>query len=298
MNRPVRPNLFVVGAMKSGTTTLHRYLRTHPHVFMSSDPKEPTFFLTREQLLDVLPGVEKRGYWRGEDRYLELFSDAGDCPIVGEASANYARLPRVQGVADRVAAFNPDARIVYLMRDPVERTLSHYWYMVRFFEEKRAPLTAVREDPDLTETSHYAMQLEPWLARFGPGRVYTLTMERLRDDAQGTMSELFGWLGVDASFILPNLGEHANAAPEEIAQVRGSGGLQRFRNSALWNAIGPLVPPPLRRLGRGMAQRKIERERVDMAPAREYLAELHRPQVRRLEALLGRSYPEWKSVKP
>jgi hypothetical protein len=292
----IRPNLFVVGAMRSGTTTLHRYLRTHPQVFMSSDPKEPTWFLTREQLLDVLPGVEKRGFWRSEERYLELFKDADDRPVVGEASANYARLPRVGGVAERVAAFNPRARIVYLMRDPVERTISHYWYMVRFFEEKRAPLTAVREDADLTETSHYALQLEPWLAHFGAGNVYTLTMERLRDDAQGTMSALFEWLGVGADFELPNVGEHANAAPEAVAQVRGSGRLERFRRSALWNAVGPLVPPSLRRLGRGLSQRKVERNDPEMAAVRAYLADLHGPQVRRLEAMFGRSYPEWKSV--
>ena len=126
-----RPNLFLVGSMKSGTTSLHRHLARHPQIFMTMDPKEPIYFLTREQLLDVLPGVEKRGFWRGEDTYLALFEGAGHHPIIGEASANYARLNRVQGVPERVAAFNPEARILFIARDPIEHTISHYWYMVQ-----------------------------------------------------------------------------------------------------------------------------------------------------------------------
>ena len=144
--RTNRPNLFVVGAAKAGTSSLHRYLQTHPQVFMTTDPKEPTYFLTREQLLDVLPGVEKRGFWKSEENYLRLFDGADDRPVIGEASANYARLPRVPGVAERVAAFNPSARIVYIMRDPIERTISHYWYNVRFKGERRAMATRSRRN--------------------------------------------------------------------------------------------------------------------------------------------------------
>jgi hypothetical protein len=296
VNQTVRPNLFVVGAMRSGTTTFHRHLLAHPQVFMSSDPKEPSYFLTREQLLDVQPGLERRGFWRGEERYLELFKDAGNAPVVGEASANYARLPRVGGVAERVCEFNPQARIIYLMRDPVERTISHYWYMVRHFGETRDPLTALREEPDYTATSHYALQLRPWLQCFGTTNVYVLTMEQLLRDPQATMSQVYYWLGVDPGFVLPNPAEHQNAAPLQMRQVRGAGHAQRFRHSALWNAIGPLVPARLRRLGRGLSERKVARTAVDLGPVRSHLVELHTPQVRQLEALLGQEYPEWTSV--
>jgi hypothetical protein len=292
----VRPNLFVIGAMRSGTTTFHRHLLAHPQVFMSSDPKEPCYFLTRDQLLDVQPGLEKRGFWRGEGHYLELFKDAGDRPIVGEASANYARLPRVSGVAARVAAFNPQARIVYLMRDPVERTISHYWYMVRHFNEQRDPSSALREEPDYTATSHYAMQLQPWLAHFGGPHVYTLTMEQLLRDPQAAMSSVYAWLGVDPAFVLPNPAEHQNAAPQQLRQVRGAGHAQRFRHSTFWNAVGPLVPARLRQLGRSMSERQVARAAVDMSAVRRYLADLHTPQVRQLEALLGREFPEWTSI--
>ena len=61
-----RPNFFLVGSMRSGTTSLHRHLTRHPEIFMSTDPKEPSYFLEREQLLEVFPEVEKRGFWKAE----------------------------------------------------------------------------------------------------------------------------------------------------------------------------------------------------------------------------------------
>lgn len=291
-----KPNLFLVGSMKAGTTSLARYLGTHPQIFMTSDPKEPTYFLTREQLLDALPGVEKRGFWRGEEYYLELFQAAGDRPIVGEASANYARLNRVTGVAERIAAFNPQARIVFLMRDPVERTISHYWYMVRFFEERRDLLTALAEEPDYTDTSHYALQLRPYLSLFGADRVHVLTTEALRDRPAETMSGLFRWLGVDDSFVPPNVRERANQAPEVIAQVRGRGMLHRFRTSWLWNAIGPLVPKQLRAAGRQLSEKPVERRQVDPAAARKFLRPRQRAETAELARLLGRTFPEWTTL--
>ncbi|MEQ9639015.1 MAG: sulfotransferase [Alphaproteobacteria bacterium] len=296
MSAAPRPNFFVVGSMKSGTTSLHRYLVRHPQIFMTENPKEPTYFLEREQLLDVLPGVEKLGFWRGEQNYLDLFAGAGDCPVIGEASANYARLNRVQGVPERVADFSPDARILFIARDPVERTISHYWYMVRFFEERRDMLSAIREEPDYTETSDYAMQLKAWLARFPEQRVKFITTEALRDRPEATMSDVFAWLGVDADFVPPNLAERANEAPEVLQQVRGKGLLHRFRHSGLWNAVGPLVPQGLRQSARRLSEKPVERVAVDRTEAVDYLRTIQRQQADELAALLGRRFPEWTTL--
>ncbi len=291
-----KPNLFVVGSMKAGTTSLARYLGTHPEIFMTSDPKEPTYFLTREQLLDVLPGVEKRGFWRGEEHYLKLFEAAGDRPVVGEASANYARLPRVSGVPQKIHAFNPDARILFILRDPVARTISHYWYMVRFFGERRDLLTAIREDPDYVETSDYAMQMRPYLSLFGRERVLTMTTEALAAEPHATMAGVYRWLGVNDAFRAPNLDERANETPDVVTQVRGSGALHRFRQSRLWNGLGPLVPASLRGFGRRFSEKPVERRSVDPAAARRHLRPIQRPQVEALEELLGRPFPEWTTL--
>ncbi len=108
--------------MKSGTTSLHSYLATHPQIFMSLN-KEPEYFAKQE-------------VFKGEDWYLSLFRSAAGIQIVGESSTTYARLPYFPGVPDRIAKFNPEARFIYVMRDPVERSISQYWFRVALFRRK------------------------------------------------------------------------------------------------------------------------------------------------------------------
>ena len=86
----LRPNLFVIGAMKSGTTSLHAYLGSHPQIFMCPE-KEPSFF-AKETISS-----------RGEDWYLKLFAAAGSKPVIGESSTAYSRIPLFPGVPERIA---------------------------------------------------------------------------------------------------------------------------------------------------------------------------------------------------
>jgi len=291
-----RPNFFLVGSMKSGTTSLHRYLQGHPEIFMTVDPKEPTYFLEREQLLDVLPGVEKRGFWRSEGAYLDLFKGVDQQVVIGEASANYARLNRVQGVPERIAQFSPDARILFVARDPIERTISHYWYMVQHFEERRDMLTAIRDEADYTDTSYYAMQLKAWLRYFPPEQVKLITTEALSEKPAETMAGVFRWLGVDHEFLPANLTDRANETPSVVQQVRGQGWMHGFRHSSIWGALGPLVPPALRQSARRLSERKVERKATDRGPIEQSLRERQICETEELSALLGRSFPEWTTL--
>lgn len=297
MSMTPRPNFFLVGSMKSGTTSLHRYLAAHPQIFMTVDPKEPTFFLKRDQLLDVLPGVEQRGFWRGEHAYLDLFKAAEGSTVIGEASANYARLNRVQGVPERIARFNPDARILFLARDPIERTISHYWYMVRHFEERRDMLTAIRDEPDYTDTSHYAMQLDAWRTCFPAERVKLITTEALSADPRDTMAEVFRWLGVDDGFQPCNLSKRANETPPAVQQLRGPRWAHDIRHSLFWNALGPMVPSALRRTARRLSERTVERSATDRKPIERHLRPKQLHQMEELSALLGRRFPEWTTLQ-
>ncbi|MGI9502936.1 MAG: sulfotransferase [Geminicoccaceae bacterium] len=292
-----RPNFFLVGSMKSGTTSLHRYLLSHPQIFMTSDPKEPTYFLEREQLLDVLPGVEKRGFWRSETAYLDLFNEADQQLVIGEASANYARLNRVPGVPERVAAFSPDARILFVARDPIERTISHYWYMVQHFEERRDMLTAIRDEADYTDTSYYAMQLKAWLHCFPAEQVKLITTEALSVRPAETMAEVFRWLAVDETFSPANLADRANETPDVVQQVRGRGWVHGFRHSPIWNALGPLVPAALRGTARRLSERSVVRKTADRGLIERYLRDRQRRETEELSALLGRSFSEWTTLK-
>src|SRR5579872_3450358 len=125
--------------MKSGTTYLSDLLGAHPAIFMST-PKEPCHFVDGRMLRRVWPYMWKRGYWRSTDRYLDLFAGAAAKPVVGEASTIYSYAPLISGVPQRILAFNPQARFLYIMRDPVDRSIRHYWHRVRFWGERRALL--------------------------------------------------------------------------------------------------------------------------------------------------------------
>jgi hypothetical protein len=116
---PPRPNLFLIGSMKSGTTYLSQLLAAHPAIFMSS-PKEPCHFVDPKILRRAWPWMWRQGYWRSEARYLSLFSAANGAPVITEASTAYSKLPMFSGVCARILAFNPQARFMYIMRDPVE----------------------------------------------------------------------------------------------------------------------------------------------------------------------------------
>jgi hypothetical protein len=265
--------------MKSGTTSLHAYLGSHPQIFMCPE-KEPEFFA-------------KETVWsRGEEWYLNLFAAAKSEPVIGESSTVYSRIPLFPGVPERIAKFNPEARFIYVMRDPIERTISEYWYHVRFCGERRDMLTAIREDLRLTVASNYAMQLAPYFERFGSARIATLTFEELLRNPSNVSRQLFAWLGVDVSFVPPNLDQRENVTPQIIV----------LRKTGLLNHVGralkPLIPSRMFLAAKRRLQvyESIDRNSSSVDEVIEFLKSIQKEQVARLGEMLGRSFPEWTSL--
>lgn len=278
------PNLFIVGAMKSGTTSIHNYLNTHPEIFMSKKPKEPRYF------------VKELNWSKGEDWYLSLFELAGDARIIGESSTDYTKLPVYQGVAQNIASFNPEARIIYIMRDPVERSISHYWWDVQYSAEGRNMLTAIQKVTYLTDFSYYAMQLEPYINIFGRERVMVLTLEELSTAPDKIFPQLFEWLGVDPSFQIPSLNQRYNTSPEKVKKVFGSSILSHLRGSLLWNAMKRIISPSARRNAIKLLSRPVEREISEVDQVIDYLRPIQQKQTEELCTLLGREFLEWKTL--
>ncbi len=291
-----KPNLFLIGAMKSGTTYLHKLLEAHPSIFMCQ-PDEPSYFVDPDQLKRLWPAMWDRGFWRSEEHYLRLFQPAGDATLLGEASTNYTKLPLVSGVPQRIRNFNPDARFIYLMRDPVERTLSHYWHMVRYHAEHRKILRAIREDPQFLDVSHYVVQLAPFLELFGRDRVSVLTYEQLTRDPAGTMRSLYDRLGVGGSGVeMSVFAQPENVTPEVVSMASWGGVLQRLRQSLPLRAMTPHVPSSLRQMARRLATRDVYRQFVDTSDVIGFLQPIQRRQTDELTRLLGREFPEWLTL--
>jgi len=186
------PNFLVIGAMKAGTTSLYHYLREHPDVFMASI-KETDFFASG-------------GNWhRGLGWYRKQFEGSDGATAVGEASTAYTKHPVVAGVPERIAATIPSCRLIYVLREPVERIRSHYQHRVAVGTE-RAPLAeAVFTEPVYLTCSRYAAQVERYLECFPREQLLLITSEELRSSRRETMHTVFAFLGVDPEVVPPTI---------------------------------------------------------------------------------------------
>jgi hypothetical protein len=185
--RGALPNLIVIGGLKCGTTSLHHYLNLHPQVAMSR-PKELNFF------------VAELNWELGPEWYASHFDR--EAPVRGETSPHYTNLPRFAGVAERMhEVLGAQARIVYMVRDPLERMLSHYLHNVGGGYETR-PIADALSDPNSAyiARSRYAMQLEPYLRAFDRSRVLVVANEDLATKREVTMRHVFEFCGVDDDF--------------------------------------------------------------------------------------------------
>ena len=288
-----KPNLFIIGSMKSGTTFLWRLLASHPSIFMC-DPKEPSFFVEPTQLRVIWPWGWEQGYWKSEEQYLELFRLAGAATILGEASVHYTYAPLASGVPEKLHRFNPSARFIYVMRDPIERTISHYWHRVRWFGETRSLSSAIKDDPQFRDVSYYAMQLAPYFRLFGRDQIKAVIFEQLVCNPTETIRSILDWLNLDSSFSPPSLPAE-NTTPDIIEQQIGkfSGLRNRFSRVVIDNA-----PASIRRLAVRIATLRVDRINVDTSETVEHLRPLQRSQTEELTQLLGREFPEWTTLKP
>lgn len=289
----IRPNLFIIGAMKCGTTYLAELLSEHPSVFMCQ-PKEPCYFVDPEELRRLWPWAWKRGYWRSEGAYLGLFQSAGAATVIGEASVYYTHLPVASDIPEKIRQFNPDARFVYVMRDPVLRTISHYWHRVRWHDEGRTLLSAIQNDPQYSDVSNYAMQLAPYVQLFGRDRVKILTLEKLIGNPAKAIGSIHRWLRVEP---LSTLGvPPANVTPEAITRPVWNGILHRIRHRTFLCAAIDLVPASIRGRVAKTLRRTVKRSDVDTKEAMHYLRSSQLKRTEELTKLIGRSFPEWTTL--
>jgi len=292
----IKPNLFIIGAMKSGTTFLWSLLASHPSIFLCR-PKEPSYFIDPGQLRELQPWLWRQGYWRSEEAYLKLFRSARDAAIVGEASVYYTHLPHASGVAERISRFNPEARLIYIMRDPIERTISHYWHRVRHNREYRSISQAIKNDPQYRDVSYYKMQIAPYLTAFGRDQIKLLTFEELIGNTVQTVRGIFRWLSVDGSFDLPLI-PPANVTPETIDQFPAwwESVSRLKKHNDLVNGAIDHIPVSIRRGTRQMISRRINRPGVDIDEVVQYLRPLQQKQTQELTHLIGKDFPEWRTL--
>lgn len=278
-----KPDFIIIGAQKAGTTSLHYYLDCHPEIGMSRT-KELKFF------------VREMNWKRGWGWYQEQFPEEGR--IFGEASPQYTQYPNFQGVPERIHQHLPRVKLIYVLRDPIERTISHYLQRVSEFAEERSfeqILTIPLSENNYLNTSRYYFQLEQYLPYFGREQFFFTTLERLRTDRRAVLRELFRFLEVEPDFY----------DADRFNRVLND---SRVKKQKSW--FGRLIyPPAVRRLVRRpfvphLVKRTLKRlviltgKPLQPPPITsemlEQMASLFREDVARLREFTGLSFQEWK----
>ena len=271
------PNLIVIGAQKCGTSGLHYYLSLHPEVSMS-DPKELNFF------------IEERNFPRGLEWYSRHFDPAARCR--GEASPNYTAYPQHLGVPERMAEVVPDARLVYIVRDPIERITAHWIHNYAKRREKgELRETLLHPNTSYVSRSKYHMQLQRFLGHYPEEQVLVLDQRDLRDERMPTLRRLFDFVGVDPDFEHPKFEQVRHSTSRKKRATRLGMRVQRASRTRTgrrvprkaWLAMDVALP----------LSRPIDKPTgVAEALGDEVIEVLHED-AERLRAQTGRDFAHW-----
>lgn len=179
------PDFLIIGAMKCGTSTLQVQLALQPGVFMST-PKEPNYFSNDEI------------FAYGQDWYEGLFAGAAPSELKGEASTHYTKLPTYPQTLPRMEAVLDAPKLVYMIRNPMARAVSHYiheWTEGRLGADAG---TAFRQTPEIAAYGYYGMQIAPFAAAYGADRIMLTSLEQITADPDAAFAQIAGFLGLPA----------------------------------------------------------------------------------------------------
>jgi hypothetical protein len=284
------PNFLIIGAQKSGTTSMYEYLKQHSQVFMSP-VKEPKFFL----------GVG----WEQIDRptraaleaYEALFSGVTNEIAIGEASPPYLPSPEAP---QRIAACLPDVRLVAILRNPVERAYSHWLHNIKNGRETLDFRHALEAEPERLEGNplslfayatigHYYNHLSRYLKLFPRERLRVYLFDDLAADPEAVVKDLFRFLAVDDAF-RPKLERH------------NVSGVPRGRMGQLYDRLrkNPRTVKLVKRIVPGDVRDRLRARFLKRpglpADVRRDLVASYRDEIRQLEELLQRDLSAWLRV--
>lgn len=298
-----KPNLFIVGHPKSGTTALYNFLRQHPDIFMSPI-KEPRFFCKDLIKESDLFHKQKRFYlddWNREQAaYLLLFTDAKREKMIGECSTSYLYS---KVAAAEIHKFNPYAKIIILLREPVGFLYSLYCQRclnarenVKDFKtsvslEKQRKLgqdipSTIKHPSALfhSERIKYCEQVVRYYDLFGKSDVKVIIHEVFKENNKVVYNEIVNFMGVNKNFI-PKFDQHnISKKPRFVLINKG------LKNSAIIRKLKNIIPQSVRQkitpqINKALLKREL-RKPLDPEFRRELMTEF-KPEVVKISELLG-----------
>lgn len=246
------PDFVIIGAMKCATSTLHEQLARQPAIFMTT-PKEPNFFSD--------PDI----WAKGMDWYRALFAGAGPHDLKGESSTHYTMLPTYPEAVPRIkAALGAGTKFIYVMRDPIDRLISHWIHDWSQGAIDASLDSAIDQHPELLGYGRYAFQLHPYLETFGPARILPVFFEHLVAEPQAELARIGAFLGYEGRPVWHE--SHARTNPSDL-RMRVSPFMAFLMNIPGSAAVRrTLIPEGIRER---MKRRWRVEERPGLSPATE-----------------------------
>jgi hypothetical protein len=265
-----RPDFLIIGAMKSGTSTLAAQLSEQAGIFMTT-PKEPNFFSDDDVYAQGLP-------W-----YAALFDAAEPDDIKGEASTHYTKRPTYPETLTRAQAVLEAPRLVYMIRNPIERAVSHFiheWSQGVMSDDMTAEFA---HNPEIIDYGRYAMQIRPWVEAYGAAAIHLTSLEAMQADPQSVLSDAAAFIG------------HAGPVNWVEARARENVSAERIRKFPLH---GLLVDNPVASgLRRALVPQGL-RDRIKRARQMHDRPELPDTLRAALEVTFADDYAELKTLFP
>ncbi len=294
------PNFIVIGTQKAGTTALAHYLKQHPQIYITPI-KEPGFFDFEGNPPNFCGPGDQPLYAHVPtdiETYRELFKAVKDEIAIGEATTWYLYSPRA---AERIHHYIPDAKLIVILRNPVDRAYSGFMHAIR---DKREVITdfalALREEEKRIEKNweylwrykdmgFYSIQLQRYFERFDRSQIKVYLYEDLNSHPINILRDIFQFLQVDETFI-PDMSSRHN-----VTGIPKNRGWYEFwsKPHLIKEPFKLLLPFKFRRwLSLTLRNRNLVKPQISSA-IRSELIEVYREDVLKLQDLLQRDLSKW-----
>jgi Sulfotransferase domain len=277
LDQGFRIDFIIIGAQKSGTTSLAAQLAAHPEICFCQD-KEPGYFNS------VIDWKEKL------QDYHRLYSRLPG-QRCGEASTMYTFLPEFTDTHSRLFEYNPKLKLIYIMRHPVERIVSHYAHRVNHGRLTESPEKIVLKDPTFINRSRYAYQIKPYVELFGRENILLMPFEEYISDQLESLKSVSSFLGISYA---PFQNLDFNPKNESIGkEYLGKTG-RKIRDNAVARLAGPLIPEFVREAVKSHFS-KVMTQKPKFPPLlRKTLWDILEEEVNSVEKLLNRRIDAWR----
>ncbi len=296
------PNFLIIGAAKSGTTSLYYYLKQHPQIY-ASPVKEPSFFAFEgEEPTLCGPDNQRapviRGLTTNLKTYQSLFDGVSSETAVGEASTWHLYSPKAP---ERIHHYIPDVKLIAILRHPVERAYSGFLHRVRdglepisdFAQALQAEENRIQNNWGLiwryTHTGFYYAQLKRYFDLFDPGQIKVCLYRDYRSNPVNFCKDIFRFLDIDDTFV-PDTSIKFN-----VSGVPKSKKLHSFLagRNLIKDVLKPLLPFKWRkRIVIGLQSSNLVKPPLS-PQVRQQLAEVYREDISKLQDLIRQDLSEW-----